>query len=104
MEYIEREAAVSVAMQFCPDDDGVCSKADADLREMLDEIEAIPAADVVPARHGRWIISRTDRAWNGAEYPTHCKCNQCGREIPYLDMDAYCPKCGALMDKDGDGE
>ena len=67
-------------------------------------LETATAADVAPVRHGRWIISRTDRAGNGAEFPTHCKCDQGGREIPYLDADAYCPTCGAKMDKDGDEE
>ena len=47
-EYIEREAALEIAMRYCPDDDGYCSNAGNDLREMLDEIEAIPAADVRP--------------------------------------------------------
>lgn len=47
-EYIELKAAVDLAMQYCPDDDGACSKADRDIRELLDELEALPAADVVP--------------------------------------------------------
>lgn len=71
--------------------------------EALDfAIQSLAAADVVPVRHGRWVVSRTDYSWNGAEFPTHCKCDQCGREIPYLDRDAYCPNCGARMDGDGD--
>ena len=47
MEYISRGAVLDIASQYCPDDDGNCSKADVDLREMLDEIEALPAADVL---------------------------------------------------------
>lgn len=47
-DYISRQDAVDAAMQYCPDDDGTCSKADKDIRELLDEIEDIPAADVVP--------------------------------------------------------
>ena len=47
-EYIELKAAVDLAMQYCPDDDGACSKADRDIRELLDELEALHAADVVP--------------------------------------------------------
>lgn len=69
----------------------------ADCREKID---AIPAADVAPVRHGRWNVSRTDYGWNGAEYPTHCKCSLCGREIPYQDQDRYCPNCGAKMQGD----
>lgn len=45
-EYISLQAVLDIVMQYCPDDDGSCSKADVDLREMLDEIEALPIADV----------------------------------------------------------
>lgn len=66
----------------------------------LTSVRSAPAADVAPVRHGRWNVSRTDYGWNGAEYPTHCKCSLCGREIPYQDQDRYCPNCGAKMDKE----
>lgn len=52
-EYISRGDALDIASQYCPDDDGSCSKADVDPREMLDEIDALPAADVQPV--DRWI-------------------------------------------------
>lgn len=52
-EYISREDILDIASQYCVDDDGSCSKVDVDLREMLDEIEALPAADVQPV--DRWI-------------------------------------------------
>lgn len=94
MEYIEREAAIK-AIESVPDGNWRSIR-------YAKEVKAIPAADVVPVRHGRWVVSRTDYSWNSAEFPTHCKCNQCGREIPYLDRDAYCPTCGARMDGDGD--
>lgn len=41
------DAAVELAMQYCPDDDGACSKAGSDLRELLDEIEGLPT--IIPA-------------------------------------------------------
>lgn len=43
-DLISRKAAINIAMQYCPDDDGSCSKAGADIREMLDELEDIPSA------------------------------------------------------------
>ena len=71
------------------------------LSKKIDQrIQRVPAADVQPVRHGRWIVSRTDYGWNSAEFPTHCKCSLCGREIPYQDQDNYCPNCGAKMDKE----
>ena len=41
-KYIELKVAVELAMQYCPDDDGTCSKADRDIRELLDELENLP--------------------------------------------------------------
>ena len=40
---ISRQAAIDVVMQYCPDDDGSCSKADRDIRELLDDIENLPS-------------------------------------------------------------
>ena len=44
-ELIDRQAALEIAMSYCPDDDGSCSKAGHDIREMLDEIEALPTIE-----------------------------------------------------------
>ena len=47
---IDADAVIDLVMQYCPDDDGMCSKAGADLRELLDEIENLPT--VIPAEEG----------------------------------------------------
>lgn len=70
-DYISREEVLKIAMQYCPDDDGSCSKADVDLREMLDEIETLPSADVQPVKHGRWLD-------NGMVYT----CSECNFSVP----------------------
>ena len=44
-DLIKRSDALEVVYRYCPDDDGSCSCADRDLREMLDDIEDIPSAD-----------------------------------------------------------
>lgn len=101
-EYISREDILDIASQYCTDDDGSCSKADVDLREMLDEIEALPSADVQPVKHGRWSECYTDsRLYSGI-------CSVCGgaaiRSVKGKPLD-YCPDCGARMDlKDGERE
>lgn len=51
-KYISVETAVALAMQYCPDDDGVCSKAGHDLRELLDDLENTAPADVRPVPPG----------------------------------------------------
>ena len=43
-EYIRKEDVLDIASQYC---------TDVDSREMLDEIEALPAADLQPVSH--WI-------------------------------------------------
>ena len=61
-------------------------------QEILDEIEAIPSADVAPVRHGRWKCNKP--------------CPVCGVDrFEGLDADIwadweppYCPNCGAKMD------
>ena len=86
-EYIEREAALDIVTEWCPDDDGSVGKT-GDLRDMLDELEAIPAADVVEVRHGRWI-----------EDGNYQYCSECGEEHSWVDYRAdYCDVCGAKMD------
>lgn len=84
VEYIEREAALE-AVSFYDED----------------KIRAIPAADVVPVRHGRW---------NDKVVAFYRKCSECGccvewNKKPFLFGDGeynYCPNCGARMDGDGD--
>ena len=48
---IEKQDAIDAVMQYCPDDDGSCSKANRDIRELLDDIENLPSAQLEP----RWI-------------------------------------------------
>ena len=71
---------------------------------VLDDITVreIPAADVAPVRHGRWIKPVPG---DGEPY-----CSECHVEQPwfygygYYHRD-YCPNCGALMDgKEADRE
>lgn len=84
-EYINREAAK----------DAVCTVIFHDgisdaLKSCLDDI---PAADVVPVRHGH-LVNQTN--------PFTAKCSECGGPVNVRWK--YCPNCGAKMDKDGDGE
>ena len=73
--------------------DGHTSK---DVRRLL----SIPASDVAPVRHGRWI---------GAPLcgNDNCKCSECGSwhnihaNLRGEIMQKYCPNCGAKMDGGG---
>lgn len=62
------------------------------------EIAEMPAADVVPVVHGRWI-----------EDHDYLKCPECGVmvkwDFTFFDIGNwnYCPNCGAKMENDEDG-
>ena len=46
MRLIDADKVLNIVIAYCPDDDGSCSKAGVDLREMLDEIEALPEINI----------------------------------------------------------
>ena len=59
------------------------------------EINRIPAADVVPVIHGKWIekIDPWDRQHIG-------KCSECGKSYRDYMYFRFCPNCGAKMDEE----
>ena len=93
-EYIEREAALKKQIGVVVYDEGGW---DANVRAVpVEDIEAIPAADVAPVVHGRWV--------HGEHYPSYCSI--CG-EVSPMDCEGerfydsnYCPNCGAKMDEE----
>ena len=64
------------------------------LYEATELVDDIPAADVAPVRHGRWLCVDTDTE-------QFFLCNRCKKK-EYWESD-YCPNCGCLMDG-GDDE
>ena len=77
-EYIKREEAIHIAFKspFFSD-------------SLMEEIKAIPAADVAPVRHGRW-----ERTADGAALCTACNRKMNPSQYGY----AFCSLCGAKMD------
>lgn len=53
-------------------------------------VEGIPAADVAPVRHGKWMPFHAEFAGD-IQY-----CSVC--EIGFAYRTSYCPHCGAVMD------
>lgn len=122
-ELINKQAALDIAMSYCPDDDGCCSKAGHDLREMLDEIEALPivhiddmafniqneiqaekpsrTVEITFVRHGQWseMYCYKEHGIEMADY----ECTNCGGEITKQrgDTPKYCEHCGAVMREEG---
>lgn len=70
-------------------------------------IAGVPAADVEPVRHGRWIRVEwvKDEDWQEGGYWI-LRCSEC--VMPYHNPTPHCPHCGAKMDaeppKEGDNE
>ena len=70
---------------------------------LAEAINKIPAADVEPVRHGRWIQSTEECEWNELEC---AECSECGEDYvlgewgyeDFLKIMNYCPNCGAKMD------
>ena len=98
-EYIEREAldkALTVAAANDKD------KNRRTWAKAICVLHDLPAADVAPVVHGRWI---------GAPLcgNDNCKCSECGSwnnihaNLRGEIMQKYCPNCGARMDGDDDG-
>jgi hypothetical protein len=111
-EYVSRGDVLDIASQYCPDDDGSCSKADVDIREMLDEIEALPTVEVQPVKHGYWkdVMMSEATGWDlsltgGKDEVCETVCSICGDCCIYggdgeVYLSKYCPNCGTRMDGD----
>lgn len=58
-------------------------------------VEGIPAADVAPVRHGRWVHDG-QRVRCGVDW---WHCSNCGSLASGVEIKfRYCPHCGAKMD------
>ena len=86
-ECIEREAVIDLITRRYENPE-ICTQ----------EINSIPAADVAPVVHARWIHSRYEDCSEQFEL---VKCSQCNHEAYamafYVRGGNYCPACGAKM-------
>ena len=102
-EYIEREAAIREIEKINPVDYGAMWDYEAHhwagecLRDCKEAIDSIPAVDIAPVVHGRWV-----------EHLDEMECSVCKRQWNYCDNDTntfnFCPNCGAKMDGGADHE
>ena len=113
-EYVERALAVQelevLRQEYEMHDD--CDELVA--RRCRDAISALPAADVVEVRHGRWIPSESDFDDDDTLFDVEdwCdwQCSVCHEDICYEDpmerrfLPKFCPNCGARMDKEDEHE
>jgi len=104
-EYIEREVAVKA----------ILDKEDREIKNDYEfclglivasnAVSDVPAADVQPARHGRWDpdYDYTEYDLDGStllseprKFQDGWQCSLCGQYTP--SKTNYCPNCGAKMD------
>jgi rubrerythrin len=99
-EYIDREAAKKMHCDICMEK-FVCYREKESCPERR-AFDRIPAADVRPVVHGKWI---EQEEWTGVEafgikemVVGSWKCSVCGFLVDVSEGDFhYCPNCGADM-------
>lgn len=96
-EYIERRTAISklIALEVI--------EPNATMEDARRLLADMPAADVAPVVHARWIHSRYEDCSEQFEL---VKCSRCNHEAYamafYVRGGNYCPNCGAKMDGGAD--
>ena len=110
-EYISREAAIvaiSKKMQeyisksvqplgFCKyREDDLFTNAALGCRAALEEVKALPAADVRPVVRGEWV---EEMVVGGFAESWESTCSICGKGYRDIGKPRYCPNCGARMEE-----
>lgn len=99
-EYIEKAAVEEMLENAQIISDGeYCGYCTEDVN-----LNAIPAADVVEVRHGRWVFDHMTGDWS-----YYSRCSECGHQEFFANESVekrhkYCFSCGARMDKENEVE
>ena len=105
-EYIER-AAVEKFIEDGLNNPDKNKAFGHDAIEIMAEVHYMQAADVVEARHGRWIGLEYDGYADGCPVYDLWECSECGEEVRGEDVPSthpWCHSCGARMDKEDEHE
>lgn len=98
-EYIKRETVLADELTYClPYSVG---KAAGRVVVFAEDIEAIPAEDVVTVVHGKWVGLEYDGYADGCPVYDLWECSECGVEERGEDVPTthpWCHGCGARMD------
>jgi hypothetical protein len=114
-EYIRKDKAIDIFIEGDGDDEFTEGYNFA-VNEYREKIRAIPAADVQPVKHGRWITKAEEyykawqdsgRSWNDMPYFVTGLKFACSNCFEQFDVNAEgvekwngCPLCLARMDGD----
>ena len=101
-EYIEREAVMKIIDDYGCTHGGTLGSHSGAVDVVGSAIYKLPAADVVPVKHGHWI-----EEYDCGYITPHC--SECGetaltKEETSYDYvySSYCPRCGAKMGGEGE--
>lgn len=75
----------------------IADKYGIPLGDLVDTFADIPAADVAPVVHGRWVNTHSDSEFvqcSLCKYPVYAAWN----------VTSYCPNCGAYMMGENNGK
>lgn len=93
-EYIERAVCLSILRAKA--NMAVLMDAAPYFEKAAQMLEKLPAADVAPVVHGKWIPAVVDGTWAVCS-----ECSDNGRALNcklFRKRYKYCPHCGAKMD------
>lgn len=95
-DYISREAAVKIAQKYGLVNGSALGRHTGLADCIAIEIEGLPAADVEPVRHGRWVYKPSTTTTLSTT-----NCSVCGwwtQDFAVVGTYCFCPSCGAKMD------
>ena len=99
MTYIEREASMKKLKISLDNDKHFTSEASRihqqEHRHLIHLIEKLPAADVAPIKHGKWV---PNSVMIRTLYAENHHCSICLKNS--ILTSKYCPNCGAKMDSE----
>lgn len=100
-EYIEREMVEEFLATSAEGLHGTPLFVDL-LLQCRDRVKEMPAADVAPVVHARWITEENTEGYRGDPHCTACKGILDDEAVyghtPGVDSFYFCPLCGAKMD------
>ena len=95
-EYIRRDDAIKIAERYGLANGSVLGRHTGLADCIASEISCLPAADVAPVVHGRWIERKEHFYFqNGCKEWINFYCSEC--DVPNNSPTDYCPHCGVKM-------
>ena len=99
-EYIKKETVLSIYKKWIPQLESEEDEGDRrGVETCIAVLEDLPAADVAPVVHGRWL----DTGYFSVNKSPIYLCSSCRKEVYdyYIKEHKFCLHCGARMDGDG---